>query len=103
MTITNHPLHRSGRALPGETLELEEFMFMSGANRGQLLELLAGRLVENHTPLRFKTPPTGWCSWYCFGPRVTATQVLGNLDFIAKTSPGLKYIQIDDGYQPATE
>ena len=64
---------------PGETLELEEFMFMSGAHRGQLLEQLAGRLIENHPPLRFKTPPAGWCSWYCFGPRVTATQVLDNL------------------------
>ena len=86
---------------PGETLELEEFMFTSGAHRGQLLEQLAGRLIENHPPLRSKTPPAGWCSWYCFGPRVTATQVLDNLDFIAKNSPGLKYIQIDDGYQPA--
>jgi alpha-galactosidase len=27
--------------------------------------------------------------------------VLENLDFIAKRTPGLKYIQIDDGYQPA--
>ena len=85
----------------GETLELEEFMFTSGAHRGQLLDQLAGRLIENHHPLRSKTPPAGWCSWYCFGPSVTATQVLDNLDFIAKTSPGLKYIQIDDGYQPA--
>src|SRR6266404_3458186 len=32
---------------PGETLELEEFMFMSGAHRGQLLEQFAGRLIEN--------------------------------------------------------
>jgi alpha-galactosidase len=32
---------------------------------------------------------------------VTAKQVLDNLDVIAKTIPGLKYIQIDDGYQPA--
>jgi alpha-galactosidase len=27
--------------------------------------------------------------------------VLDNLDFIARNAPGLKYIQIDDGYQPA--
>ena len=86
---------------PGEEWDLEEFMFRSGANGEQLLEQLAGRLAENHAPLRFKKPPAGWCSWYCFGPRVTATQVLENLDFIAKNIPGLKYIQIDDGYQPA--
>jgi alpha-galactosidase len=32
---------------------------------------------------------------------VTAQQVLENLDFIAQHTPGLRYIQIDDGYQPA--
>ena len=86
---------------PGETWELEEFTFQSGADREWLLSNLAQRLATNHPRLRFATPPTGWCSWYCFGPRVTAQQVLDNLDFIAKQSPGLKYIQIDDGYQPA--
>jgi alpha-galactosidase len=86
---------------PGETWELEEFTFRTGANREQLLAELAERLVQNHPPLRGKTPPTGWCSWYCFGPSVTAQQVLDNLDFIAKNAPGLKYVQIDDGYQPA--
>jgi alpha-galactosidase len=86
---------------PGETWELEEFTYRSGINREALLTGLARRLSENHRPLRLKTPPTGWCSWYCFGPRVTAQQVLDNLDTIGKNIPGLKYIQIDDGYQPA--
>src|SRR5262249_51444310 len=61
----------------------------------------ADRLIQNHPPILTTTPPTGWCSWYCFGPRVTSKQVLDNLDFIARNAPGLKYIQIDDGYQPA--
>jgi alpha-galactosidase len=86
---------------PGESWQLEEFTFRSGADRAKLLDELAGRLTANHPPQRFNTPPTGWCSWYCFGPRVTAQQVRDNLDYIAKNTPGLKYIQIDDGYQPA--
>ena len=86
---------------PGETLKLESFTYQSGTTREQLLETLASQLVANHPPLRFPSPPTGWCSWYCFGPRVTAQQVLDNLDFIAKHTPGLRYVQIDDGYQPA--
>jgi alpha-galactosidase len=90
-----------GRELgPGDSWELEEFTFQSGA-REHLLAMLAGRLTVNHPPLRVPRPPTGWCSWYCFGPRVTAQQVLDNLDFIAKQTPGLRYVQIDDGYQPA--
>ena len=86
---------------PGEAWELEEFTFDSGPDQEHLLTRLSQRLVANHPPLRVASPPAGWCSWYCFGPRVTAQQVLDNLDFIAKHSPGLKYIQIDDGYQPA--
>jgi alpha-galactosidase len=89
---------------PGENWELEEFMFRAGADRSRLLDELAQRMNAHHPnqlAQRFKTPPTGWCSWYCFGPRVTAQQVRDNLDFIAKNAPGLKYIQIDDGYQPA--
>jgi alpha-galactosidase len=86
---------------PGERWELEEFTYRSGVDRTKLLDDLASRLSRNHPPLRFTSPPTGWCSWYCFGPRVTSEQVLQNLDFIARSVPSLKYVQIDDGYQPA--
>ena len=86
---------------PGEAWELEEFTFDSGLDQDQLLARLSQRLIANHPPRRVAKPPAGWCSWYCFGPRVTAQQVLDNLDFIAKHTSGLKYIQIDDGYQPA--
>jgi alpha-galactosidase len=86
---------------PGQTLDLEEFQFGSGDDRNALLASLGERIVRNHPPLRFEPVPTGWCSWYCFGPRVTSEQVLGNLDTIAKNIPSLKYVQIDDGYQPA--
>ena len=90
-----------GELRPGESWQLESFTYQSGNDREQLLDSLASQLVANHPPLRFPAPPTGWCSWYCFGPRVTAKQVLDNLDFIAKYTPGLRYVQIDDGYQPA--
>ncbi len=86
---------------PGERWELEELTFRSGGLLSSLHDDLAGRLALNHPPLRFPAPPSGWCSWYCFGPRVTAQQVLDNLDVIARATPGLKFIQIDDGYQPA--
>ena len=86
---------------PGRQWMLEEFSFTSGADRDALLSGVAQRLNANHPPLRFAAPPAGWCSWYCFGPQVTAQQVLDNLDVIAKQMPGLNYVQIDDGYQPA--
>src|SRR5262245_24014485 len=85
----------------GETCTLEELMLGSGADAAGLTAQVAERLASNHPPLKVPAPPTGWCSWYCFGPRVTAQQVLDNLDVIANRIPALKYIQIDDGYQSA--
>jgi alpha-galactosidase len=86
---------------PSETWPLEEFGYAAGPGRAALLDALAARLTAAHPPLRTAAPPAGWCSWYCFGPKVTARQVLDNLEVIAKEIPGLRYIQIDDGYQPA--
>jgi alpha-galactosidase len=86
---------------PGETWQLEELLFDAGPSPSKLLGTLAARINTNHKPLHFDKPPTGWCSWYCFGPKVTAEDVESNLEVIAKTVPALKYVQIDDGYQPA--
>jgi alpha-galactosidase len=86
---------------PGEKWELEEFLYTAGPNRAALLTKLADRIDQNHPPLKFKNPPAGWCSWYCFGARVTARNVMDNLSAIAKDVPQLKYVQLDDGYQPA--
>jgi hypothetical protein len=86
---------------PGQSWDLEEFSFVAGKNRDVLLGTIGAGLTANHPPLKSAAPPTGWCSWYCFGPRVTAKQVLDNLDVIATKIPGLTYVQIDDGYQPA--
>lgn len=85
---------------PGETWPLEELMVATG-DRSPLLAEVAGRLATHHPPLAAASPPTGWCSWYCFGPNVTSQQVLDNLDVIAKHMPALTYVQIDDGYQRA--
>ncbi len=86
---------------PNDAWPLEELMVASGAESGRLLSAVAERLEAHHPPRRTVHPPAGWCSWYCFGPRVTAQQVLDNLDVIAERLPALKYIQIDDGYQSA--
>jgi alpha-galactosidase len=86
---------------PGAAWELEDFLVVSGLEREALLDDLCARIERNH-PRRtgFRAPPMGWCSWYCFGPKVTATNIFSNLDWIARHTPQLRYIQIDDGYQP---
>jgi len=86
---------------PGESWPLEEFFCEAGPVRETLLDHLAQRIEKNH-PRRtgFKSPPLGWCSWYCFGPKLTVPDIRRNLDWIAANLPQLRYIQIDDGYQP---
>ncbi len=87
---------------PDASWKLEELSVASGdRSRASLMAAVASRIATNHPSLKLAKPPTGWCSWYCFGPRVTAQQVLDNLDAISKKIPGLTYVQIDDGYQPA--
>jgi alpha-galactosidase len=84
-----------------DTWDLETFTQTTGKSRDTVLSTIGDRLATTHPRLAFPAPPTGWCSWYCFGPRVTAQNIVDNLDVIAKQIPGLRYVQIDDGYQPA--
>lgn len=85
---------------PGQSWVLEDLLVKTGSNRATLLERLAAAIQGNHPRLPHDPVPTGWCSWYCFGPRVTAKNITDNLDWIARNLPALRYIQIDDGYQP---
>ena len=50
-----------------------------------------------------ETPPLGWCSWYYYFSDVTENDVLTNVKYISENRDKLpiKYIQLDDGYQPA--
>jgi alpha-galactosidase len=86
---------------PGQIWKLEEFIVQRGTQREALLDALCQRVNKNQPRRKgFRAPPTGWCSWYCFGPGVTAQNIRRNLDWIAANAPQLRYIQIDDGYQP---
>ena len=85
---------------PGETWQLEDLVVASGPDRDELLARLAYWIERNHPHRPWPSPPRGWCSWYCFGPDVTAKNVTDNLEVIKNELPQLEYVQIDDGYQP---
>jgi len=91
-----------GLVLPANSAwSLESLVVREGASRGELLGDLATRLARVHPRTRYPAPPAGWCSWYCFGPKVTAQDVLDNLAAMERDYPDLRFVQIDDGYQPA--
>ena len=84
---------------PGETWEFEEFFIESGFDGEVLFDHLAEQIEINHPRLVYPAVPSGWCSWYHFGPDITEEAVMCNLDAIARAGLELKFIQIDDGYQ----
>jgi len=83
---------------PGATVKLEGFYMENNSDRNLLYDNLAAAVEKNHPMLKLPLA-TGWCSWICFGPEVTAKNVYDNLISIKKEVPQLRYIQIDDGYQ----
>jgi alpha-galactosidase len=84
---------------PGECWQLEDFIVLNGNDCGWLFDQLADAIAQNHPPRKTRTIPTGWCSWYGYGPTVTHHIIEENLDIFSSMLPELKYIQLDDGYQ----
>ncbi len=85
----------------GEEWQLED-LYLSHGNLSEILDSFGNLLAKSAGKLRFRKPPTGWCSWQCFGPSVTEADVAANVEAIKKSGVGLKYVQIDDGYQDKT-
>ncbi len=83
----------------GASIRLEEFSLLEGNDVNELTARFAQRISHFH-PMAHTPIPAGWCSWYCFGPDVTAKNITDNLAYIKQHIPQLKYIQLDDGYQP---
>lgn len=85
---------------PGKSWVLEDFVAASGEDREALYDGFTAAISKNHPRLKHDPVPTGWCSWICFGPGVTAKNVADNSRWMKDNLPALRYVQIDDGYQP---
>jgi len=84
-----------------ETWELEEFCCLEGSDRNELFAELAEHIAQHHPPQLTAEIPTGWCSWYYYGPRIGEQDIFANMQAIASQNLPLTYIQIDDGFQSA--
>lgn len=82
-------------------LKLESVAVIDAVNRNDALDIY-GKMINTHHERRyFPEIPDGWCSWYCYGPTITKGGIIRNLKSAKKQGiKGIKYIQIDDGYQP---
>ncbi|RAP76529.1 glycoside hydrolase family 36 protein [Paenibacillus montanisoli] len=84
----------------GESWELEHFEIVQGQDHNKLFAQVAETIRTYHPLLEAAEVPTGWCSWYWYGPEVTEADVEANMDVMSAEYPEqLKYVLIDDGYQ----
>lgn len=82
-----------------EKIRLEDMVILTG-ERNAILKRFADLICENHPAKKYNEVPVGWCSWYCIGPNISEKSLFDNLKVIKEKTPELKYIQIDDGFQP---
>ena len=85
---------------PGAQWELEELVVASGPEAAALLERFAQRIETHHPRLAWPRIPNGWCSWYCYGANISSDAIRANLTAFRQHLPEVRYIQIDDGYEP---
>lgn len=83
----------------GKEIRLEDMVILQG-ERNAILNEFAEIIRRNHPVKEYSEMPVGWCSWYCIGPDISEKDIFDNLKVIREKTPGLKYIQIDDGFQP---
>ncbi len=84
----------------GNYIYLEGFAIIKGDDISKVFDHYATLIERNHPRRKFKEDPDGWCTWYTFGPDVTLEQIEESVSVIKQNAPYLKYIQIDDGYEP---
>lgn len=82
-----------------EKISLEDMIIFKG-ERNATLKKFADIINKNHPVKKYCEVPVGWCSWYCIGPDISEKDIFDNLKVIKEKAPQLKYIQIDDGFQP---
>ena len=85
---------------PGARWELEEIFAAQAPDSSSLLSAFAARIEIHHPRLTWPVAPNGWCSWYAYYHNISSKRILANLAALKARAPGLRYIQIDDGYQP---
>lgn len=64
-----------------------------------ILSAYGKRIAKENKVNKRADIPTGWCSWYYYGPNISQDVIMENVNKIKKEELPIKYIQIDDGWQ----
>jgi hypothetical protein len=86
---------------PGETVALEDVLFLAGDDPWRLLETYGDLVRARHNPQFPASPPVSWCSWYPYRLGVTEERILETARIAAeRLKPlGLSIIEADLGWE----
>ena len=86
---------------PGQEIELEEILFLAGADPWSLLEDYADAVASRHQPQILDAPPVSWCSWYPYRLGVSEDRILEEARIAAeRLKPlGLSLFEVDLGWE----
>lgn len=82
----------------GDTIESDEIVFVTGVDFGDALENYAD-VTAVFNPRERKPAHVGWCSWYYYGPNISADIIRENMYALKTAEVPVDIIQIDDGWQ----
>lgn len=83
----------------GDVLKTDEVAIFIQRDNRDILSLYGKRIAKaNKVKGRVKTP-TGWCSWYYYGPNISEDIIRENMQKLKEERLPIDYIQIDDGWQ----
>ncbi len=81
------------------TLMSEELLVLATDRPIDVLEIYADTVARKMRAVSWHEIPTGWCSWYFYYTVPDEQEIQDNAEFVARRFPGVKWIQLDDGYQ----
>lgn len=84
---------------PLETIKTDECWINIKRNQVDILSSYGKRIAKENKVNKRADIPTGWCSWYYYGPNISQDVIMENVNKIKKEELPIKYIQIDDGWQ----
>ena len=88
-----------GWVYPNSVIKTDKcFFYIERGNKDVLT--VYGKRIAKENPLQKRCDiPTGWCSWYYYGPNISQEKILENVEQAKQYNLPIQYIQIDDGWQ----
>lgn len=84
---------------PKQTIKTDKCWIFVQRNNKDVLSVYGKRIAKENKVQKRVDLPTGWCSWYYYGPKISQEKILENMQQAKAHKLPIKYIQIDDGWQ----